>query len=135
VVYDALPAAHALTGCDSTNSLFKIGKKTAFAKLIKHAEELPALASFGIIQNLEENVSAARKYALALYGNKRRSTQTSQHLHFHPQMMLSSNMYFESCSQWMDCRQGQLQNSDAYFLQKGCSTSGGQRFETSILCG
>ena len=73
VVCDALPAAHALTGCDSTYSLFKIGKKTAFTKLIKHAKELPELASFGTIQNLKESVSAARKYALALYGNKRRS--------------------------------------------------------------
>jgi hypothetical protein len=36
-VVACLPAAHALTGCDTTSALFKIGKRTAFVKLVHRA--------------------------------------------------------------------------------------------------
>ena len=38
VVCASLPAAHALTGCDTTSSLNRIGKKSAYSKLVKYAE-------------------------------------------------------------------------------------------------
>jgi hypothetical protein len=34
-----LPVAHALTGCDTTSSLFRIGKKSVF-KLLRNAQKL-----------------------------------------------------------------------------------------------
>ena len=38
-----LPAAHALTGCDSTSAFFKIGKRTAFTKLVEHIDSVQQL--------------------------------------------------------------------------------------------
>jgi hypothetical protein len=35
-VCECLPAAHALTGCDTTCSMNRIGKKTAYSKLLKN---------------------------------------------------------------------------------------------------
>ena len=66
-----LPACHALAGCDTTSSFFKIGKTTAFTKLQKHLEELRDLSDFGLRANLEEMLSVARRYALILYGLKK----------------------------------------------------------------
>jgi len=40
VVCASLPAAHALTGCDTTSSLNRIGKKSACSKLVKYADSL-----------------------------------------------------------------------------------------------
>lgn len=71
----ALPSAHALTGCDSTSSLYKIGKKTAFSKLVQYAEDLPALSTLGTTPDLTENLQDARRYTLALYGNKNKSNR------------------------------------------------------------
>lgn len=41
-----LPAAHALTGCDSTRSLFKIRKRTAFTQLVNHIKKHPTELSY-----------------------------------------------------------------------------------------
>ena len=69
----ALPAMHTITGCDTTCSLFKIGKKTAFNKLQQHAEKWPILATFGT-SDIRETAPAVREYALQLYGNKQKET-------------------------------------------------------------
>lgn len=46
-VCESLPAYHALTECDTTSSLFKIGKISAFNKLEKHINELQGMRNFG----------------------------------------------------------------------------------------
>ena len=52
-----LPACHALKGCDTTSSLYRIGKATAFNRLKTH---------------LSDPKEMARKCALLLYGQKKR---------------------------------------------------------------
>lgn len=39
---ESLPAAHALTGCDTTSSCFKIGKRTAYTKLVEYVKKTPS---------------------------------------------------------------------------------------------
>lgn len=63
------PAAHALTGCDTTNSLNRIGKTSAYSKLVKHADSLKKLSSFPD-DDLDGSVAAARKFILLLYAEK-----------------------------------------------------------------
>ncbi|KAL7380780.1 hypothetical protein ABVT39_023998 [Epinephelus coioides] len=67
-----LPACHALTGCDTTSSLYRIGKTTAFTKLKTHLSELKDLAHFGLSACLEDSLPVAREYALLLYGKKKK---------------------------------------------------------------
>ena len=57
---ESLPACHALTGCDTTSSLFRIGKTTAFNKLEKHMDEIQGLRTFGLTDSLPEAVKCAR---------------------------------------------------------------------------
>ena len=64
-----LPAFHALTGCDTTNSLFRIGKKSAFKILECHIEDLRELSTFAVSSTI--NVESAYKLAMYLYGNKK----------------------------------------------------------------
>ena len=70
-ICESLPASHALTGCDSTSSLYRIGKKSAFTKLENNAESLKDLSKLGLSECLEEILPSARKYALLLYGQKK----------------------------------------------------------------
>ena len=70
---ESLPACHALTGCDTTSSLFRIGKTTAFNKLEKHVNDLQGLRTFGLTDCLPEAVVCARQYALILYGVKNKA--------------------------------------------------------------
>lgn len=72
-ICQSLPAVHALTGCDSTSSIHKIGKKTAFNKLQRTLDLWPTLASFGTT-NLDESLSDVQSYTLSLYGNKKKET-------------------------------------------------------------
>lgn len=69
---ESLPACHALTGCDTTSSLFKIGKTTALNKLEKNITELQGLKTFGLTDRLQESLPVARQYALSLYGPKKK---------------------------------------------------------------
>lgn len=69
---DCLPACHALTGCDTTSSLYRIGKTTAFTKLKSHLNELKEMTRFGLSESLQEALPVARQYALLLYGQKKR---------------------------------------------------------------
>jgi len=70
VVCASLPAAHALTGCDTTSSLNRIGKKSAYSKLVKYADSLTKLSSFHD-NDLDGSVAAARKFVLLLYARKK----------------------------------------------------------------
>ena len=70
-VCESLPAAHAITGCDSTSSFFKIGKRTAYTKLVNQVKVEPtALNSFGQSNTLDQDIAAARKYILGIYSPK-----------------------------------------------------------------
>lgn len=63
-----LLAAHCLTGCDTTNALYKIGKKTAFDVLYKHVDNLEDLERLPELS--EENaVNVSQQYILLLYKN------------------------------------------------------------------
>jgi len=70
LVSGSLPAAHALTGCDTTRSLNRIGKKSAYSKLVKCADSLTKLSYFHN-NDLDGSVAAARKFVLQLYAGKK----------------------------------------------------------------
>jgi hypothetical protein len=67
-ICQSLPACHALTGCDSTSSLYKIGKVKAFNKLEKMSGDLKELKNLGLSDSVDESV--AHKYVMSLYGIK-----------------------------------------------------------------
>ena len=52
--------AHALTGCDTTSSLNRIGKKSAYSKLVKCADSLTKLSTFHD-DDLHGSVTARKK--------------------------------------------------------------------------
>ena len=60
-----LPACNALTGCDTTSSLYRIGKTTAFTRLKTHLSDLKEIADFGLSGSLEEAIPVAIKYGTA----------------------------------------------------------------------
>ena len=67
-----LPAAHALTGCDTTNSFFKIGKRIAYSKLIEHVKARPDIfKKFGLSDDIEEDITVARVYVVDMYSSKK----------------------------------------------------------------
>ena len=68
-VCECLPAAYDLTGCDTTCSMNRIGKKTAYSKLLKNVDSLSNLKTFHE-DDLEDSVAVARGYALLLQGKK-----------------------------------------------------------------
>ena len=48
-----LPAAHALTGSDTTSAFFKMGKRTAYSKLAELVKAKPnILKTFGLSDNV-----------------------------------------------------------------------------------
>ena len=63
-----LPAAHALTGCDSTSSLYKVGKRSVYTKLLSNNTNLANLCMIGLS---DEAVNVAKIFILILYGNKK----------------------------------------------------------------
>jgi hypothetical protein len=69
ILFYVTPAAHAITGCDSTSSLFGIGKRTVF-KVLKDSPEnfrdLPILADC----DTDKSIDAARKLVCRLYDQK-----------------------------------------------------------------
>lgn len=64
-VCDGLLAFHALTGCDTTSSFFKIEKKSAWQIYFKNIKDF-GLQCFGKA-SLEESLIAARKLVSSLY--------------------------------------------------------------------
>ena len=61
-----LPVAHALTGCDTTSSLFRIGKKLVFKLLRNCPEQYSELAKVGDV-DLSVGLNAPRKLISSLY--------------------------------------------------------------------
>lgn len=68
-ICQCLPAAHALTGCDSTNAMFGIGKKTMYAALER---ELGSSQSDYGLANVNDPkwMEAARYLIIAMYKSK-----------------------------------------------------------------
>ena len=76
-VCGSLPAAHALTGCDTMCSMNRIDKKTASSKLVKNIDSLTDLTTFH-----ENDGNIAQVFALLLYGKKEKDVQTQEEMHF-----------------------------------------------------
>lgn len=77
-----LPASHALSGCDSTSSLFKIGKRSAYSKLLQNIEDLLPLSQFGQSSDISSILPVSTKYALMLYGSKSKSCHSLDQLRY-----------------------------------------------------
>ena len=97
-VCKCLPAAHALTGCDTTSGIFRIGKCTAYTKLLQNNLELTPLGSFAnLAQNEAETVAC--KYAFLLYGVKKRKMEPSVQnkmncgLYLHPKQISQPHLF------------------------------------------
>ena len=68
---ESLPAVHALTGCDTTSSFAKVGKRTVYNKLVDYSKQNPsALATFGQTNDADRDVETATQFILHVYGNK-----------------------------------------------------------------
>lgn len=84
-ICNCLLPLHAITGCDTTNSFFKIGKKTAFDVFIKNKENCCDLEKIASVP-IKEAFEIAAKFVLALYRNKNKSIKTLNELRYHLSM-------------------------------------------------
>ena len=75
-------AAHAISGCDTTSSLFKISKRTAYSTLVVNIADMLSLAELGQSSDVTNAFPTATKYALLLYGMKGRSCQSLNRLRY-----------------------------------------------------
>lgn len=64
-ICDGLLALHALTGCDTTSSFYKIGKKSAWAIYFRNIDNI-SLDQFGKV-SLSESLEKARQFVSYLY--------------------------------------------------------------------
>lgn len=80
-VCECLPALHVLTGCDTTNAMFKIGKKTAYDVFSKNLGTFKDLSKLNSVSTTEA-VYIATKFALALFRNKNDAIQTLNELRY-----------------------------------------------------
>lgn len=80
-VCKCLPAMHVLTGCDTTNAMFKIGKKTAYDIFSKNLGTFKELSKLNSVSTTEA-VNIATKFALALFRNKNEAIQTLNELRY-----------------------------------------------------
>ena len=55
VICEALPSFHAITGCDTTSYLYRVGKVTAFKKLVANRHKAILLKSLGVEKELTES--------------------------------------------------------------------------------
>ena len=66
VVCEILPAAHALTGCDTTSSFFGIGKKSMFKALKETLNQFSDLSRIECF-DIDDSVDLSRKLISRLY--------------------------------------------------------------------
>ena len=79
----ALPAFHALTGCDSTSALSGIGKKRAWVALNRSVIHQESLCRLGEQQQIDETIAAkCEAFICALYPLSRKTAHTSDELHY-----------------------------------------------------
>ena len=69
VLCNILPAAHAITRCDSTSSLFVIGKRTVFKVLKDSPENFRDLSTLADCDT-DKSIDAASKLVCRLYDQK-----------------------------------------------------------------
>lgn len=69
VMCKVLPAAHALTGCDTTSSFFGIGKKSVYKVLKTNPDEFRDLVSLADC-DVEDSLPTCRKLVARLYDQK-----------------------------------------------------------------
>ena len=81
-VCECLPAIHAITGCDTTCSFNRIGKRTAYSTLIKNAQALSDMKGFHEA-DIDTCVSLSRKFVLLMYGKKGKDLDSLNDLRFH----------------------------------------------------
>jgi len=78
-VCKCLPATHALSGCDTTSALYKLGKRTAFSVLTKNVEALQKLETF---QDVLTFLDTARRFVLLMHGKKTKTLSSLNELRF-----------------------------------------------------
>ena len=76
IVCSILPAVHAITGCDSTSSIHKIGKNRAYIKMMNEKEQIKDLADLGDEIHDSKFINAARHFLLMMYGVKMKSSKS-----------------------------------------------------------
>ncbi|KAG1687924.1 Glutamate receptor ionotropic, kainate 1 [Nymphon striatum] len=82
IVCECLPAVHAITGCDTTCSFSRIGKRTAYSTLIKNAHTLSDMKRFHEA-DMDTCISLARKFLRLMYGKKGKHLDSLNDLRFH----------------------------------------------------
>jgi hypothetical protein len=69
VFTNILPAAHAVTGCDTTSLLFGIGKRSVFKVLKENSDNFKDLSNLADC-DVDVSVTAARKLVIQLYDSR-----------------------------------------------------------------
>lgn len=74
-VCHSLPAAHALSGCDTVSSFYGIGKKKVWRQLLKMSEaDLNLLGTFHE-EEAPQSVNTARNFVSTLYDSAKKMKQ------------------------------------------------------------
>ena len=76
------PALQAISGCDTTSSLFNIGKRTAYNTLVVNIADMLSLTELGQSRDVTNGLPTAAKYARLLYRVKGRSSQSLNRLSY-----------------------------------------------------
>ena len=79
----ALPALHAITGCDSTSALAGIGKKKGWQVLLRHEQHQDSLGLLGSERNLSDGVATqCEAFICDLYPSSRMKPRTVDELRY-----------------------------------------------------
>ena len=110
-VCNMLPAVHVLTGCDSTSSLYGIGKKDAFSKLMKHKDDLDGLKNLGTDCTAisDETVSVCFKFIGLLYGEATSNLNQLRYKLFTKKQLDSSKLPPTEDSAWYHVKRANYQ--------------------------
>lgn len=81
-ISSCLLGIHALTGCDTTNALFKIGKTPAFDVLSSNIATVKDISKLVQLPQ-KEALELATRYILLVYRNKNKKITTLNHLGLH----------------------------------------------------
>ena len=77
----AIPAFHALIGCDTTRSLSGIGKKNAWKVLCRDESHQESLARFGLTPNIDRSTAAQTEaFICSLYRSPKEPISTTDEL-------------------------------------------------------
>ena len=90
-----------ISGCDTTSSLFKIGKRTAYNTLVVNIADMLSLGELSQSSDVTNGLPTATKYALLLYGVKGRSCQSLNRLRSTSMRARVTNLHLSSHQQTM----------------------------------